>query len=446
MNKLQREVIALIEKRKAEWIACSDSIWSYAEASFQEVKSTQFLKEIFKKEGFKIEENVCGVSTQFIASYGHSKPVIALFGEYDADPNASNKVVPRKEALQEGALGHGGGHNLLGVGSLATTLIIKELIQNKKINCTIRYYGTTDEGGLGSKTYLARDGYFDDLDISLYWHPSPVTTANASNWDAMIEFEVAFKGTKSNAFLAPEKGINALEITEQFIQEVKNLKKQINEDIIMNHIIPFGGDDLQYIPDSTHIRFRIQYAKQEVIAAFFEKIKELAKKITHINKAQVNIQVIRAKHQMIHNLPALKMIDACMQAIGAITYTSEEQQYAREMQKYLNLEEKGMDEKILPFSDTINYQTRGYASDIGDASWFAPEVYFVTTTLPFVPMHTWAGTAFTAHSIGHKGMLYATKVMALFIINYLENQTLQENIQKEFEQQTHHYHYKSFLR
>ena len=116
--------------------------------------------------------------TVFSATFGSRRPVIGLFGEYDADPGASNKTVPRKEALIVDGYGHGGHHNLLAIGSLGAALAIKKLIQGCQLNCTIRYYGTTAEGTTGAKTYLARDGHFDDLDFSLYWHPAPSTWAS----------------------------------------------------------------------------------------------------------------------------------------------------------------------------------------------------------------------------------------------------------------------------
>ena len=100
-----------------------------------------------------------------------SMPVIAVLGEYDALPGLSQKVQPSKEPLVAGAGGHGCGHNMFGAASLGAALAIKEQIQSGALKGTIRFYGTPAEEDIGGKTYMARDGVFNDVDVMLAWHP-----------------------------------------------------------------------------------------------------------------------------------------------------------------------------------------------------------------------------------------------------------------------------------
>jgi aminobenzoyl-glutamate utilization protein B len=89
----------------------------------------------------------------------------------------------------------------------------------------------------------------------------------------------------------------------------------------------------------------------------------------------------------------------------------------------------------------------GYSSDIGEASWFAPEIYFVVRSFPSgVNMHQWQGAAFTAHSIGHKGMMQASKIMALTIIDYIQNPVLRTDIRREFEENSRMYKYQPLIK
>src|SRR5260370_16910366 len=73
--------------------------------------------------------------------------------------------------MVDGAPGQGGGHNLLGTGSLFAAVSIKDWLAAKKISGTIRYYGTPAEEGGGGKLYMARAGVFKDVDAVLSWHP-----------------------------------------------------------------------------------------------------------------------------------------------------------------------------------------------------------------------------------------------------------------------------------
>jgi aminobenzoyl-glutamate utilization protein B len=71
-----------------------------------EFKSSALLAEELERNGFKVERGVAGMPTAFIASWGSSKPVIGILGEYDALPGLSQKKVPFKDPLDIGKPGH----------------------------------------------------------------------------------------------------------------------------------------------------------------------------------------------------------------------------------------------------------------------------------------------------------------------------------------------------
>jgi aminobenzoyl-glutamate utilization protein B len=444
-TQLKKEIVRYIDTQSNFLSSISDSIWKFAEPSLEEYKSSTLLKDILKREGFSIQENAGGFATQFVATYGNSKPVIGLYGEYDADQGASNKTVPYREPLVKDGYGHGGGHNLLGVGSLATALALNQLIKSGKLKCTIKYFGTTAEGTLGGKTYLAREGFFDDLDMSLYWHPSPVTAASTTGWDALLEFDLVFIGKKASLVQEPEKGINALAALELFQAKLPDVRKKLGENTRINYTIPYGGKELGFIADSIVMQFRLQAVKQTDLLEIFELIKEHASGVCLRTGVKSRIALTRAKHPMLTNVTAMKHIQRIMEDLGPIRYTPEEQEYAKQMQRFLKIADTGMLENINPFRDETRMGLRGYASDIGDASWYAPEIYFVSSIIPFIPMHSWPAVAFTAHPIAHKGMLYAAKVMALFVIDYVLTEQLRNEVNKDFDQTRDSYRYQSLI-
>jgi len=424
----------------------SDSIWTLSEPSFEEIRSSRLLMEFLMKEGFTIQENVSGFPTVFIASYGKGKPVVGLYGEYDADAGASNAVVPRRQEIVGQQFGHGGGHNLLGVGSVGAALAIKDLIERKKLKCTIRYYGTTAEGKLGSKTYLARDGYFDDLDLSLYWHPAPVTIASTVPWDALIDMEITLAGRKVNIMLDKESSPTTTESLEVIIDELQTLRAMTNNGIKLNYSINQSPHSLNETPDTTRVTIRLQCARQRDAYQLYEKISSVVTKVRDEGNGQANIKVIRAIHQFLPNVKAMEVVHKNLESLGSIQYTEVEEQFVKQLQQHLGIPSNGIYDKILPFADNSGReQLYGYASDIGDASWIAPEVYFVVNSLPGVAMHQWPGTMFTGHSIGHKGMIQAAKVLALTIVDYIENPPLQKSIREDFEKRRQSYRYRSLL-
>jgi aminobenzoyl-glutamate utilization protein B len=447
LDGVKYTAVDFINQKENDLISWSDSIWRYAEPSMHELQSSKLLINILQREGFTIKQRVSGFSSIFIASYGTAKPIIGLYGEYDADPKASNKVVPKHEELVPGGYGHGGGHNLLAVGSLGAALAIKNLIRQGKLNCTVRYYGTTAEGSLGTKTLLARDGYFDDLDLSLYWHPSPGTWASTAPWDALIDFDITFSGKKVNVIRDLPDESNPLSALESFVSEMKRLRSEMSPGKKINYAIKQWKGDVNVIPDTIKLAIRIQCTRQEDALTLFHKISSAVKDVSEKNKVSGKIGVSRALHQFLPNVTAMQVAHRNMELLGPISYTEQELQYAKEMQRFLNKPDDGVEDKVAAFSDqSKREQLYGYASDIGDASWIAPEIYFTVRTLPpSIPMHHWAGTAFSGHSIGHKGMLQAAKILSLTIVEYVGNKSLQHAIRMEFEQHKNGYTYSSLL-
>ena len=178
MNK--KELLNVIDEQKELFLEVSDKIWEYAELSLLEYKSTKLYIEKLKELGFKVEEEVAGVKTAFTGTFGSGRPKIGILAEFDALSGLSqeSESLVRKE-LVKGGTGHGCGHHLLGAGSLAAAVAIKEYLELKgEGSGTVVFYGCPGEEGGAGKAFIAREGIFYDLDFSepsaRRWH-SPIS-------------------------------------------------------------------------------------------------------------------------------------------------------------------------------------------------------------------------------------------------------------------------------
>ncbi|MCJ7432502.1 MAG: hypothetical protein MUO77_03350 [Anaerolineales bacterium] len=74
------------------------------------------------------------------------------------------------------------------------------------------------------------------------------------------------------------------------------------------------------------------------------------------------------------------------------------------------------------------------STDVGDVSWVVPTAQIGTTCQAFgTPGHSWQTAAQSEMSIGHKGMLYAGKVMALTALEFMTKPELVKEAKEEFE-------------
>ena len=132
-----------IDAKREQYAGIAKEIWGFAEVGFQEVKSSALLQQQLKAAGFQVTAGVAGIPTAFVATYGSGKPVIGIVGEFDALPGLSQEAqTANHHAIEEGAAGHGCGHNLLGTGALASAVAVKEWLAASGHAGTLRYYGT----------------------------------------------------------------------------------------------------------------------------------------------------------------------------------------------------------------------------------------------------------------------------------------------------------------
>ena len=131
VNEMSIEkIIECINSKAGKLIKASDNVWEYAETAFTEHKSMEELCALLESEGFKVEKGIGGVETAFSGTFGSGKPVIGLLGEYDALFGLSQVAgATEKEWYKEGCPGHGCGHNLLGVGSIAAAIAVKQFLE-----------------------------------------------------------------------------------------------------------------------------------------------------------------------------------------------------------------------------------------------------------------------------------------------------------------------------
>src|SRR5437868_9202719 len=73
-----------LDQTRARWEGLSRQIWELAETALQEEKSAALIEDVLEKEDFKVQRNVGGMPTAFVATAGSGAPVIGIMAEYDA--------------------------------------------------------------------------------------------------------------------------------------------------------------------------------------------------------------------------------------------------------------------------------------------------------------------------------------------------------------------------
>ncbi len=168
MQEIYRFIDDAIEADRQRYTDIADQIWDHPETRFEEFWSAEHLASALESAGFTVTRNVGNIPNAFIASFGQGKPVIALLGEYDAPAGLSQQAgCAQPTSVTPGENGHGCGHNLLGTAAFAAAIAIKKWLEQYGQGGTVRFYGCPGEEGGSGKTFMVREGVFDDVDAAL---------------------------------------------------------------------------------------------------------------------------------------------------------------------------------------------------------------------------------------------------------------------------------------
>lgn len=153
------------------------------------------------------------------------------------------------------------------------------------------------------------------------------------------------------------------------------------------------------------------------------------------------INYLGSFHEMLVNMSGSQVMQKNLEFMGPLSYTKEELDFARRIQKESGVEEKGMVSAIKPIGEP---KPVGGSTDVAEVSWITPTLWIATTCAPFgIPWHNWTVVSSAAHAIGHKGMLYAAKAMSLTAIDLILNPEILPEMKKEFIKKLDGYIYKS---
>lgn len=426
----KRAAVNAIDRHAADLTDLSDRIWAYAETALREHKSAAALADYAEQQGFKVERGVAGMPTAFVATYGSGKPVIGIMGEYDALPGVSQKASPIKEPLVAGAAGHGCGHNMFGPASLGAAIAIKEQIAAGKLKGTVKFFGTPAEEAVGGKVYMARDGLFDGVDAMLAWHPSDETQADITSSQAMVDLVVEFEGKTAHAAGDPWNGRSAVDAAELFLHGMNMMREHIKPTSRIHYTIVSGGDVPNVVPAYAKVWIWLRDWKRDEVEALLARTRKAVDGAATMTETTGRLTVQAGSWDMLVNIAGARLIQSNLLLLGPIKYTNAEQDFAKQVQKATGVPEVGMAEGIKSFKDQV---AEGGSTDVADVSWIAPTLHVSVATSPLdAPWHAWPVVAAGGMSIGHKGMVYASKALAATMVDLYEQPKALAAVQAEF--------------
>lgn len=459
--RVRRQVKIMADVKKYEKLLTdlNSSLWDLAEIRFEEKKSSAMMEKILKEHEFEVTRGAGELPTAYEAVYGTGSPVIGLLAEYDALDGLSQKAdstvhEPRPETTH----GHGCGHHLLGTGVIGAALALKDYLADHPGCGTLKVFGCPAEEGGSGKTYMARAGVFDGIDIALTWHPSTMNAAMTGSLLANCQAYFRFHGKSSHAGAAPQKGRSALDALELMNVGINYLREHMEmTDRIHYAITNSGGVSPNVVQAEAEGLYLVHSRNNETVKELYRRVVNIAKGAALMTGTTVDIEFDKACSNVVPSDTLGKLLYDTMVKIGVPEYTEEEKAYIMGFRRVIGDEAADHDlgmlpefdletreelcrthpmgDFILPFEPQEVVETA--SSDMGDVSQIAPLLQlqcacFCLGTQP----HSWVEVAQGKSSYAVKGMMFAAQTLADAAVTLYETPELVKKAKEENEMRT----------
>ena len=436
--ELKKAVAEGIDKRAKLAQEMVDSVFSFAEPGFQEIKTSEYLTGILKSNGFTIKQGIAGIPTAWTATWGTEGPLIAMGSDIDALLGLSQTPgSPTIKPMVAGAPGHGEGHNsgmpLMVMAALAT----KDVMQKNGIKGRLMLWPGVAEELLGTKAYYVRDGVFKGVDATIFAHVSSdfSTSFGPAGNNGLVSVEYTFHGKSAHAAGAPWAGRSALDGVELMDIAWNMRREHLPLSQRSHYVITNGGGQPNVVPDVASVWYYFREQDFAGIRSLYELGNKIGDAAAMATDTSVTRQVLGYAAPNYGNKPLAEAAYENIKAVGMPQWSADDQAFAKAVQEANKLKVAPLAAEVKPIVTRENSEptARGGSDDIGDIMWTVPTVTIrYPSNIPNTIAHNVTAAIAMATPIAHKGVIAGAKATAMTVLDLMTTPELLASAQDYF--------------
>ena len=433
LDTYKADVVTDVESMRKFTQQMVDSVFSFGELGFQEFETAKYCADILRKNGFTVEEEVAGIPTQWIASWGSGKPVISLGFDIDGVPQASQKPgVAYFAPLVAGAPGHGEGHSAGASVQITAALAVKRLMERESLPGTIRIWPGIAEEMVATKEYLVKDGRFEDVDAVILAHVGTnlQTSWGSNSGNGLVSVEYMFEGQSAHSAGAPWRGRSALDAVELMNIGVNFRREHLRITQRTHYVIMNGGDQPNVVPPNASVWYYFRETDYPNIRALWDAGNAIADGAALMTNTTVTRRLLGSAWPQHTNRPLAETTYANMQQVGLPEWSEADQRLAKALQSELGQEAVGVPTELSPLGEHVPEEQKrgGGSNDYGHITYNVPAIRLTYPgNIPNLPGHNWANAITMATPIAHKGATAGAKVASMTRVDLIVNPQIIED-------------------
>ena len=309
-DDIKRAVCETIDRQSEKIVKVGETIRKNPELGFKEFKTSRLVEETLREIGLEPKGGLAVTGVRAAARGTKDGPTFALLGELDGLVVAGHPVADPATGAA-----HACGHNAQIAGLLGAAMGLVGAKAFEHLAGRVVFFAVpAEEYGdvawrveqaraghlefLGGKPELLRLGHFDDVDMAMMIHTTPVKEVKkagiaASNNGCIVK-TVRYIGRASHAGGAPHLGVNALYAAQIGLAAINaNRETFKDEDSIRVHpIITHGGSQVNVIPADVRIETYVRGKTVEAILDANVRVDRALKAGALALGAQVEIETL----------------------------------------------------------------------------------------------------------------------------------------------------------
>ena len=309
-DDIKRAVCEAIDRQSEKIVEVGETIRKNPELGFKEFKTSRLVEETMREIGLEPKGGLALTGVRGVARGKSDGPTFALLGELDGLVVAGHPVADPATGAA-----HACGHNAQIAGLLGAAMGLVGAKAFEHLAGRVVFFAVpAEEYGdvawrveqaragklefLGGKPELLRLGHFDDVDMAMMIHTTPVKEVKkagiaASNNGCIVK-TVRYMGRASHAGGAPHLGINALYAAQIGLAAINAIRETFrDEDSIRVHpIITHGGSQVNVIPADVRIETYVRGKSVEAILDANVRVDRALKAGALALGAQVEIETL----------------------------------------------------------------------------------------------------------------------------------------------------------
>ena len=319
-DDIKRAVCETIDRQSEKIVKVGETIRKNPELGFKEFKTSRLVEETMREIGLEPKGGLALTGVRGVARGKSDGPTFALLGELDGLVVAGHPVADPATGAA-----HACGHNAQIAGLLGAAMGLVGAKAFEHLAGRVVFFAVpAEEYGdvawrveqaragklefLGGKPELLRLGHFDDVDMAMMIHTTPVKEVKkagiaASNNGCIVK-TVRYIGRASHAGGAPHLGINALYAAQIGLAAINAIRETFrDEDSIRVHpIITHGGSQVNVIPADVRIETYVRGKSVEAILDANVRVDRALKAGALALGAQVEIETLPGYLPLFNNM------------------------------------------------------------------------------------------------------------------------------------------------